>query len=146
MSCPILKSACLASVIVFDSLDIVFAEVVAGLNLDEDQVAAICVAYAMDALSGNINRLPSCYLHIDSVESYNACPRNDEPMLFPVCMSLKAQSFARIYDNSFNLVVGHFGQDCKIAPGAGFDIKRVQLVPSVLLVLLVQHSKGVSVK
>jgi len=44
-------------------------------------------------------------------------------------------------------VVGHFGKDLKVAPRAGFDVqRRVPLVLLVLLVRLVQHAKGVSVK
>jgi hypothetical protein len=77
-------------IIVRKTLDIVFSEIIACLNLNEDQIHGSRVHDAMGCALGNIDGLPGRKGNGLIVQGHNSLTGYDIPMLGPVSVPLKA--------------------------------------------------------
>jgi hypothetical protein len=110
--------------IVVDTLDIVLTEIVADLNLDEDQRVRAGVAYSVKLAGANIHGIADSNVTGLAIEDNLAGPTDDKPVLRPMSMKLVTEAFAGINNDLFNLVSVGTAQHGVSAPGALIVCRR----------------------
>jgi hypothetical protein len=103
--------------IVFQALDVVFAEVVPALDLDEDNVLRSGVGDAMRLPGTDVDRLAGPERDVAAVEGDHRVPRHHMPVLTPPPVTLVGKPFPGIDGNSLDLVIAAVGEYLEIAPG-----------------------------
>ena len=126
-----------AAVIVGEPFDVVLAEVLARLDLDEDHVTRSLVCDPVGGATGDIDGLPRLELNLPARRGSRSPPLNEVPVLGPAAVALEAQPLPRIDADPFHLVVGLVGQDRVVPPGT---VIRFHIV---LLEKIVASGQGV---
>ncbi len=112
------------SEVVLQADDVVLTEVVAVLDLDEDQVLATRVLDPVCGAEGDVDRASRPDADADTVEGDDAVALEDEPMLGPTVVHLVAEALPGKDHDALHLVAGALVQDGVPAPGPGVGLHR----------------------
>ena len=96
------------SVIVLEPGDVVFAEIVAPLNFDENQIFISRIFNSVRAPDGDVDSPARLDIYDFSVESYSRQSLDDHPVFCPPGMLLIAEPLARKHFYAFDLVAPAF--------------------------------------
>ena len=110
--------------IVVDTLDVVFTEIVAYLNLDKDKRVRAGVAYSVKLAGADIDGIADSNVTGLAVEDNLAGPTDDEPVLRAMGMALVTEAFAGIDSDLFDLVSIGTAQHRVSAPRALIMFRR----------------------
>jgi hypothetical protein len=102
--------------IVRDAFNIVFTKVFTGLNFDKDNIGRTWIGQAMGLIRKNTYRVPWFKDLITVVTGDQGRAAHDGPRFPSEAVTLKAQSFSGVHDNSLDLVVGRIGQHLVVTP------------------------------
>ncbi len=97
-----------SSEVVAQTHDVVFAEVAAALNFDEDELLVAGILDAVSRAERNINCLARRHNVIMTVERHFADARNHHPMLRALAVLLITESFARQHFDALNFIICSF--------------------------------------
>ena len=100
----------IATVIVIEPLDVVFAEIFSALYLDQYRVFLAGVTKSMHDALRYVNAFAGSERYLFSVKSYNRRSLEEVPVFRAAQMALKAQTFPGIDRDAFHLVVGFLCQ------------------------------------
>jgi hypothetical protein len=89
--------------IVLQAHDVVFAEIIASLNLDKDQIFVAGVFNAVGGADSDIDRLAGADSDLTTVECDTSCSFDDEPVLGALRVFLVTESLTRQHLDTFNL-------------------------------------------
>jgi len=90
--------------VIFQTDDVIFAEISALLDFDEDQGLPARIQYPVGGHAGNIYRLSRGEPDFFSFEGDDGFPFHDDPVFVPLLMPLVAESFQGQDFYSFDLV------------------------------------------
>jgi hypothetical protein len=107
-----------AAVVVFYPLDIVLAEIVTSLYLDEHQVLLSVVFNPVKTFLVYVRGLADHHFDILAVERHHAFAVNDVPVLGAAAVPLVAEALARVHGDSFYLAVIRIQENFIEAPRA----------------------------
>jgi len=105
----------LPTVVVVEPGDVILAEVVAELYLDEHQVRRAGVLDPVGGPPGDVDGLTSGDRQLGTVQGDDAVARHHEPMFGSPLMALVAEALARRHCDPLDLVVGGVVED-RVAP------------------------------
>ena len=121
-----------SAVVVLQAFDVIFPEIVPGLDLDEDHGFGADVLDAVGAFTRDIDVLADRKDARHAVDRHARGAAVDEPVLFAPLVALEAQSLGRVDRDLLDLVVSPVEQDHVGAPGAFAD--RDEIFALVFLV------------
>src|SRR5690606_993925 len=103
---------------VVKALDVVFAEVVTALHLDEDHVLSGTVLQTMFDTLGYVGRLVGDQVTRFLTTGHGGHAAHHYPVLGAMMVQLQRQCTARLHDDALDLEAGIRGQTLVGAPGA----------------------------
>ena len=104
--------------------DIVFAEILAALNLDDGQRKRAWVFDPMGRARGDEGRFLEMDISDLFPDSHPGQAGHHNPMLTPMMVKLKAQATARIHVDLLDLVPLSLPENCPSSPRAYLDDTR----------------------
>ena len=103
-------------VIIFASFDVVFAEVGAGLHLDENEGRILFVLNPVPCTLWDVHALAGGKRDFCFFTDNNGLPGYGMPVLRSAHVSLQTEAMPRMNDNPLHLMVRLIGQDGEIPP------------------------------
>jgi len=100
-----------ASEVIFEAHDVVFAEVVAALDFDEDESITAGILDAVRGTEGDVNRLAERDDDLSSVECHFGRAANDHPMLGAARVLLITQTLSRRNFDTLYFVIASLIED-----------------------------------
>src|SRR5215831_12663075 len=105
-----------AAEVVLEANDVVLAEVLAVLDLDEHELGCTGVLDAMRRAALDVDGHSGPAFDLAVVQRHEAVPAHDEPVLGAPSVPLIAQPFARLHDDLLHLVIGRSDQNVVTSP------------------------------
>src|SRR5262249_32496271 len=113
-----------SSKVVLEANDIVFAEIVAALHFDEDQIFFAGVLNAVGSADGNVDRLAGTNRDLTTVERDLRRSADDEPVFRTLRVLLITQSFSGQHFDPFDLESGCFFQHLVSSPRTSIEFSH----------------------
>jgi len=95
--------------VVGDPFDVVFTEIVPGLNLDEDDVFRADIGEAMTGPGGDVHGPAGRQGYFLPVHGGHGLPPEEIPVFGAATVSLQAQTLTGIDGDALDLVIGRVG-------------------------------------
>jgi len=111
--------------IIFETHNVVFAEIISSLDFDKDQVFVAGVLHSMCGADGNIDRFAGADRDIAAVERDSRRSFNDHPVLGALRVFLITQPLARLHLDALDLERAPFFEHGISAPGPLIEFSQL---------------------
>jgi hypothetical protein len=106
------------SEVIFKASDVILAEIIACLNLNEHKIFCPDILYPVPIAAADIDRLAVTYFHNFVIAGENGLAVHNEPVLGPFRMALEAQALPRENGYTFHFMVICVNKVLKVTPWA----------------------------
>ncbi len=112
-----ISGLCPAEIILI-ARNVVFSEIITGLDLDEHQVLSPDILDPVPVSPADIDRLALAYFHYRIIAGEQGTAVHHEPVLSPLRVALQAQTLPREDGNAFHFMIAGINKVFEITPGA----------------------------
>jgi hypothetical protein len=111
------KGTSCSSEVVFETLNVVFTEIIAALHLDEDQILVGGILHSMGRADRDVDRFAGANRDLSTIERNLGSSLYDHPVFGALRVFLVAESLSRQHFDSLDLERASFFQDRVGTPG-----------------------------